>query len=223
MISLLEKAKELSIRFRGLKATQYLFPEEYTQLNPNLILNDDALQEIDMRLIELLNEHYFPCYDLSYDYQKKTRERPYLGLEKISIVPMGFNGYDYHYFNSDTSWYYVQTVSDLCFEYYGYNLAALSAVEDAVLEFQSQALGILPDVVKYVWGATDNLWLDSHEEPEFDLIETEVLYLKEIYQEARAIIDRLIFFDNWFNDNNAVARSLIDSIFNRLPNDRGIN
>ena len=216
MISLLEKAKELSIRFRGLKATQYLFPEEYAQLNPNLILNDDALQEIDMRLIELLNEHYFPCYDFCYDYQKKTRERPYLGLEKISIVTMGFNSYDYHYFNSGASWYYVQIVSELYFAYYDYNLTALSAVEDAVLEFHDRALEILPDVVKYVWANTGNLWLDSHEEAEFDLIETEVLYLKETYQEAAAIMERLIFFDNWFIDNNAVARSLIDPIFNQL-------
>lgn len=89
-------------------------------------------------------------------------------------------------------------------------------MEDAVLEFHDRALEILPDVVKYVWANTGNLWLDSHEEAEFNLIETEVLYLKETYQEAAAIKERLIFFDNWFIDNDAVARSLIDTIFNQL-------
>ena len=70
MISLLTRAKELSRRFRGIKTTKYLFPEEYANLKPNLVLNDDALQEIDVRSVELLNEHYFPCYDPNYDYNR---------------------------------------------------------------------------------------------------------------------------------------------------------
>ena len=96
MRSLLEKTRELSCRYNGLQATKDLFPEEYCQLNSNLILNDDALEQIDVRLIDLLNEHCFPCYDIDRDYSKKTRERPYMGLEKISICPSGFDSYDYY-------------------------------------------------------------------------------------------------------------------------------
>ena len=93
MRSLLEKTRELSRRYNGLQATKDLFPEEYCQLNSNLILNDDALEQIDVRLIDLLNEHCFPCFDIDRDYSKKTRERPYTGLGKISICPSGFDSY----------------------------------------------------------------------------------------------------------------------------------
>ena len=75
MRSLLEKTRELSCRYNGLQATKDLFPEEYCQLNSNLILNDDALEQIDVRLIDLLNEHCFPCYDSDRDYSKKTVAR----------------------------------------------------------------------------------------------------------------------------------------------------
>ncbi len=68
MRSLLDRAKEISHRFRGLKATRCFFPEVYAGLKSTLILNDDALFEIDLKLVELLNEHCFPCYDPCYDY-----------------------------------------------------------------------------------------------------------------------------------------------------------
>ncbi len=219
MISLLTRAKELSRRFRGIKATKYLFPEEYANLKPNLILNDDALQEIDVRSVELLNEHYFPCYDPNYDYITKTRERPYPGISKISIVPMGFNSYDYYYQDWGGSWYFVQMESNACFDYYGYDYNALSLFEQEVATFVDyHPIQILPEVIRYVWAMTGNIWLDSHDEGdnEFDLIETEILYLEREYQEALAMMERLLFFENWFFDNYAVARRLINVIMEKV-------
>lgn len=67
MNEVIEKLKAANYRFRGLEQTKSLFTAEYARLNPKLILNDDALEEINTRLIELIGEHYFPCYDPLYD------------------------------------------------------------------------------------------------------------------------------------------------------------
>lgn len=219
MRSLLEKTKELSRRYNGLQATKDLFPEEYYQLNANLILNDDALEQIDVRLIELLNEHYFPCYDCDQDYYKNTRERPYKGLEKISICPLGFDSYDYHYYGEGASWYFVRMTSDECFDYYGYDYNALSLIERVIsLLPDSHPLTILSDVVRYVWAMTGNLWLDSHVEGdnEYTLSETEVLKLEAEYRQALALLDRLRFFDNWFCANPGIAQPAIEQIFRQI-------
>ncbi len=236
MRSLLEKTKELSRRYNGLQATKDLFPEEYCQLGANLILNDDALEQIDVRLIELLNEHCFPCYDANRDYHKKTREIPYTGLEKISICPLGFDSYDclgahslasyadagshrYYYSDEGASWYFVRMTSDECFDYYGYDYNALSLIERATdLLPDSHPLTILPDVVRYVWAMTGNLWLDSHVEGdnEYTLSETEVIMLEEEYRQALALLVRLRFFDNWFCANPTIAQPAIEQIFRQI-------
>lgn len=215
MRSLLERTKELSRRYNGLQATKDLFPEAYCQLNSNLVLNDDALEQIDVRLIELLNEHCFPCYDIHRDYHKKTRERPYTGLEKISIWPLGFDSYDY-YSGEGASWYFVRMTSDECFDYYGYDYRTLDLIEQVTSSLpDSHPLTILPDVVRYVWAMTGNLWLDSHVEGdnEYTLSETEVLKLEAEYRQALVLIVRLQFFDNWFIANPTIAQPTIDKVF----------
>jgi hypothetical protein len=219
MNAIIEQAKELSDRFRGIKLFKSLFPQVYAQLNPNLILNDDALEEIDVKLIQLLNEDYFPCYDPYYDYINKTRKRPYQGIEKLAIEPMGFNSYDYYY--DGAGWYFVYLLSNDCFDYYDYDYNALSFFERAVETLPlNHPLQLLPDVVRYVWAMTGNLWLDSHIEGdnEFDLIEVEVLYLEEEYKEAMVKLDRLLFFDRWFVNNYACAKVAINKIMQRLTN-----
>ena len=236
MRSLLEKTKELSRRYNGLQATKDLFPEEYCQLNANLILNDDALEQIDVRLIDLLNEHCFPCFDIDRDYSKKTRERPYRGLEKISICPSGFDSYDYYYlgarslapsddagshryYGEGAGWYFVRMTSDECFDYYGYDYRTLDLIERAIsLLPDSYPLTVLPDVVRYVWAMTGNLWLDSHIEGdnEYTLSETEVLKLEEEYRQALALIVRLRFFDDWFVANSAIAQPAIAKVFHQI-------
>jgi hypothetical protein len=221
MNAIIEQAKELSYRFRGIKLLKSLFPQVYAQLNPNLILNDDALEEIDVKLIQLLNKDYFPCYDPYYDYINKTRERPYQGIEKLAIEPMGFNSYDYYYYYDGAGWYFVHLLSNDCFDYYGYDYNALSFFERAVETLPlNHPLQVLPDVVRYVWAMTGNLWLDSHIEGdnEFDLIEVEVLYLEEEYKEAMVKLDRLLFFDRWFVDNYACAKVAINKIMQRITN-----
>jgi hypothetical protein len=221
MNAIIEQAKELSDRFRGIKLLKSLFPQVYAQLNPNLILNDDALEEIDVKLIQLLNEDYFPCYDPYYDYINKTRKRPYQGIEKLAIKPMGFNSYDYYYYYDGAGWYFVHLLSNDCFDYYGYDYNTLSFFERAVETLPlNHPLQVLPDVVRYVWAMTGNLWLDSHIEGdnEFDLIEVEVLYLEEEYKEAMVKLDRLLFFDRWFADNYACAKVAIKKIMQRITN-----
>lgn len=219
MRSLLERTRQLSRRYNGLQATKDLFPEEYCQLGANLILNDDALEQIDIRLIDLLNEHCFPCYDCERDYSKKTRERPYTGLGKISICPSGFDSYDYYYYGEGVGWYFVRMTSDECFDYYGYDYNALSLIERVISPLpDSHPLSILPDVVRYVWAMTGNMWLDSHTEGdnEYTLSETEVIMLEEEYRQASALLVRLHFFDDWFCANPAIAQPAIAQIFRQI-------
>ena len=244
MRSLLERTRQLSRRYNGLQATKNLFPEEYCQLNANLILNDDALEQIDVRLIDLLNEHCFPCYDCERDYYKNTRERPYTGLEKISICPSGFDSYDYHlgarslasdpryalgvadagshryyYYGEGVGWYFVRMTSDECFDYYGYDYNALSSIERVISPLpDSYPLSILPDVVRYVWAMTGNLWLDSHIEGdnEYTLSETEVIMLEEEYRQALSLLVRLRFFERWFCANPTIAQPAIEQIFRHI-------
>lgn len=220
MRSLIERTRQLSRRYNGLQATKDLFPEEYCQLNSNLILNDDALEQIDVRLIDLLNEHCFPCYDTDYDYYKKTRERPYTGLEKISIWALGFDNYAYHYYSGEgAGWYFVRMTSDECFNYYGYDYRTLDLIERAISRLpDSHPLTILPDVVRYVWAMTGNLWLDSHIEgdSEYTLSETEVLKLEEEYRQALVLIVRLRFFDDWFFANPTIAQPAIERVFRQI-------
>lgn len=220
MRSLLERTRELSRRYNGLQATKDLFPEEYCQLNANLILNDDALKRIDVRLIDLLNEHCFPCYDTDYDYYQKTRARPYMGLAKISIWPLGFDPYAYHYYsNEGAGWYFVRMTSDECFDYYGYDYRTLDLIERAISPLpDTHPLRILPDVVRYVWAMTGNLWLDSHVEGdnEYTLSETEVLKLEEEYRQALTLLARLRFFDDWFIANPTIAQPAIEKVFRQI-------
>ena len=219
MRSLLERTRQLSRRYNGLQATKDLFPEEYCQLNANLILNDDALEQIDVQLIDLLNKHCFPCYDAERDYYKNSRERPYTGLGKISICPLGFDSYDYYYYGEGVGWYFVRMTSDECFDYYGYDYNALSSIERVISPLpDSHPLNILPDVVRYVWAMTGNLWLDSHVEGdnEYTLSETEVIMLEEEYRQALALLVRLRFFDDWFCANPAIAQPAIEQIFRQI-------
>ena len=82
----------------------------------------------------------------------------------------------------------------------------------------SYPLTILPDVVRYVWAMTGNLWLDSHIEGdnEYTLSETEVLKLEEEYQQALALTVRLRFFDDWFVANPAIAQPAIAKVFRQI-------
>ncbi|MEM8831286.1 MAG: hypothetical protein AAGE96_18285 [Cyanobacteria bacterium P01_G01_bin.19] len=219
MRSLLERTKQLSRRYNGLQATKDLFPEEYCQLGANLILNDDALEQIDIRLIDLLNEHCFPCYDCERDFVENTRERPYTGLGKISICPSGFDSYDYYYHGEGVGWYFVRMTSDECFDYFGYDYRTLDSIERVIsLLPDSHPLSILPDVVRYVWAMTGNLWLDSHVEGdnEYTLSETEVIMLEEEYRQALVLLVRLRFFDNWFCANPTIAQPAIAQIFRQI-------
>jgi hypothetical protein len=220
MRSLIEKTRELSRRYNGLQATKDLFPQEYCQLKPNLILNDDALEQIDLRLIDLLNEHCFPCYDADYDYYQKARERPYTGWSKISIWPLGFDSYDFHYYSAEgASWYFVRMTSDECFDHYGYDYSAVALIEQVISPLpDSHPLRLLPDVVRYVWGMTANLWLDSHLEGdnEYLLKESEILHLEAEYQQALMAIARLRFFDGWFIANPALAQPAIAKVFRQI-------
>jgi hypothetical protein len=220
MRSLIEKTRELSRRYNGLQATKDLFPQEYCQLKLSLILNDDALEQIDLRLIDLLNQHCFPCYDADYDYYQKTRERPYTGLEKISIWPLSFDSYDFHYYSAEgAGWYFVRMTSDECFDYYGYDYRALALIEQVISRLpDSHPLKLLPDVVRYVWGMTANLWLDSHLEGdnEYVLKEIEILHLEAEYQQALMAIARLRFFDCWFIANPALAQPAIANVFRQI-------
>ena len=214
MIEALEKFKAANYRFRGLELTKSLFPAEYARLNPKLILNDDALEEIDTRLIELIGEHYFPCYDPLYDYINKTRERSYSGLKTIGIEAMGFYAYDYYY-NDGASLYFISLATDEYFGYYGYEYNALS-----YLDWEMQALAhyhplqILPDAIRYVWAMTGNIWLDTHpdNEDEYDLSAVQILDLADDYIEAVAWIRRLQWFDCWFRDNVAIATTAVNKI-----------
>ena len=219
MRSLLERTRQISRRYNGLQVIKDLFPEEYCQLNANLILNDDALEQIDVRLIELLNEHCFPCYDIDRDYSKNTRERPYTGLAKILICPSGFDSYDYYYYGEGAGWYFVRMTSDECFDYYGYDYRTLDLIERAISPLaDSHPLAILPDVVRYVWAMTGNLWLDSHVEGdnEYTLSETEVLKLEKEYRQALVLTARLRFYDDWFVANPALAQPAIQQVFRQI-------
>ena len=82
----------------------------------------------------------------------------------------------------------------------------------------SHPLSTLPDVVRYVWAMTGNLWLDSHVEGdnEYVLSETEVLKLEEEYRQALVLIARLRFFDDWFVANPALAQPAIEQIFRQI-------
>ena len=109
--------------------------------------------------------------------------------------------------------------SDECFDYFGYDYNALSLIERVIsLLPDSHPLGILPDVVRYVWAMTGNLWLDSHTEGdnEYTLSETEVLKLEEEYRQALALLVRLRFFDNWFCANPTIAQPAIEQIFRQI-------
>jgi hypothetical protein len=227
MNSLLAKSRQLSHRFRGIKATKYLFPEEYTQLSPNLILNDDALEIIDRRLIELLNEHCFPCFDPNYDYQLQKRERPYLGLEKIAIMPDPYSDYDCYYGGVGHSWLYVHMTIDEYLGSLGYDESIVDYVERTVNnDFSGHPLSILPDVLRYVLAITGNLWLDTHFESdnEYELTKLEVITLEEHYREALGLMSQLEFFDRWFEDNRAIAQKVIDVIFRKaLADDSSTN
>ena len=214
MIEALEKLKEVNYRFRGLELTKSLFNAEYALLNRDLILDDNALEKIDIRLIDLINEHYFPCYDPEYDYLNKSRSRPYTGLKTIGIEAMGFSAYDYDY-NNGASLYFISIASDEYFSYYGYEYNALSLLE---MEMQAlphyHPLQILPDAIRYVWAMTGNVWLDTYPDNEevYDLTKAQILDLAADYKEAIAWIRRLQWFDCWFDNNFAIATTVVNKI-----------
>lgn len=219
---IIEKTKELSRKYNGLQMTRVLFPEEYCRLDANLILNDDALEQIDTKLINLLNKYCFPCCDTCYNFYEKTRERPYLGLDQISIYPMSFDSYRFpdYYSDEGSSWYFVYVTSDKSFSYYGYDYSAINLIEQIISRLpNSHPLTILPDVVRYVWAMTGNLWLDSHieeEDNQYYLDEAEVLRLEKEYAQALVKLVELSFFDQWFTANYATAQPAIARVFSQI-------
>ena len=129
------------------------------------------------------------------------------------------NAGSHRYYGEGAGWYFVRMTSDECFDYYGYDYNTLSLIERVIsLLPDSHPLSILPDVVRYVWAMTGNLWLDSHMEGdnEYTLSETEVLKLEEEYKEALSLLLRLRFFDEWFVANPAIAQPAIEQIFRQI-------
>lgn len=211
---LIEQTRELSTKFQGIECLKSLFPSEYARLSLKLVLKDDVLRYLDDKLIELLNQEYFPCfrYDLIESFS------PYQGLRCVAIESMGFNGYDYYYYGEGASWYFIYTCSYENFDYYDDNEANLLALENQVTNFPDyHPIRLLPAAVRYVWSITGNTWLDSHPSAnnEFELSIESIEELKLSYEEALEMCEPLLFFDRWFTDNLAVAKLLIDKIISR--------
>ena len=109
--------------------------------------------------------------------------------------------------------------SDECFDYCGYDYRTLDLIERSIsLLPDNYPLTILPNVVRYVWAMTGNLWLDSHikGDNEYILSETEVLKLEEEYRQALVLIVRLRFFDDWFVANPTIAQPAIAKVFRQI-------
>jgi hypothetical protein len=222
--SLIEQTEELLTRFRGLESLKTLFPQEYAKLSPKLVLNDNTLSYLDDRLFELLNQDYFPCY--YYDYSTNSKQKPYEGIKNIAIEPMGFNGYDWYYYGEGASWYFIYTNSDRFFDYYDYNGTGLLWIENQLINLPNyHPLQLLPDAVRYVWSMTGNLWLDSHLEGnnEFEFTTSEIVNLKQEYEEALEKLELLLFFDRWFTDNVAVAKLAINKVMQQIANQIDLN
>lgn len=217
--SLIEQTEELLTRFRGLESLKTLFPQEYAKLSPKLVLNDNTLRYLDDRLFELLNQDYFPCY--YYDYSNNSKQKPYEGIKNIAIEPMGFNGYDWYYYGQESIWYFIYTNSYQFFDYYDYNETGLLWIENQLINLPDyHPLQLLPDAIRYVWSMTGNLWLDSHPEGsnEFELTTSEIVNLKQEYEEALEKLELLRFFDRWFTDNVAVAKLAINKVMQQMIN-----
>jgi hypothetical protein len=217
---LIKKNQELRAKFSGLRFIKEFFPEEYARLESNLILDDDTLFKLDRFAIELIDRVCFPCFDPYYDFQRESRERPYLGLEKISILPMGYSPGSYCIEDMGFSLYFVNGVCQEHFDYFGYDLTTISqiklCVESIVREWHP--LKILPLVIQYVWALTGNLWLDSTYDSDCDyhFSVEQVQLLWDEYRLALQECEKLRFFDAWFNDNRSFAIKTIEHIFHYI-------
>lgn len=216
---LIRQNREAWEKYSGLRIMMEYFPEEYANLKGDVVLNDDFLDELDNKLIDLINTHLFPCFDPYYDFCSEHRERPYMGLSKISIIPMGFTGQAYCLEDYQSSDFFVYETCQEKLGYFYYSHDYISSLEQQISPISDfHPMSILPDMVRYITALTRNTWLDSHpeEDCEYDLNEYHIQSLLEAYDDALEICERLRFFDSWFQDNPALAKTSIEQIINGL-------
>lgn len=188
-----------------------LFPFEYAKLDPNTLLTQANLLEIDRQLLELLNSQCFPCYGECQCLSYEVDGEDYSGIRELEIVTIGYDPYSYWERENCYDYVYDRVAMHLQ-EFPSWYMVL--EVEEVVRCFDAHPIQRLPEVLAYVFGLTGNVWLDTL----FGESGSEAVDLQNIndltvsYQQAVAHSVTMQFFDAWFQDNFAVASRLIDKI-----------